>query len=212
MESLIDALTFFLKCFLTFFVIIDPPGNLPIFIALTERFDDSVRQRISKRMTIVALAILLATMVSGGGILEFFHVSINSLRVAGGILLFIVSVDILMGRVAREKYASIAEKSAEVDAIAVFPLALPLYTGPGAITVGIVMFSQAEDLVLKLLVILSAILVYVLVRLSHLYTGFIIRLLGKSGADIVAKVLAIFLAAIGVELVFEGLKEEFLRA
>lgn len=210
MENLGDVLVFFLKCFLTLFVIVDPPGNLPIFIALTERFEESMRQRISKRMTIVALGILLVTMVSGGKILEFFHVSINSLRVAGGILLFIVSVDILLGRIGREKYTTMAEKSAEIDAIAVFPLALPLYTGPGAITVGIVMFSQAEGILLKFLVVLSAILVYALVRLSHLYTGFIVRLLGRSGADIVAKVLAIFLAAIGVELVFQGLKEEFL--
>ncbi|MEM4712568.1 MAG: MarC family protein, partial [Archaeoglobaceae archaeon] len=69
MEDLATAITFFLKSFLTFFVIVDPPGNLPIFIALTERFEEKVRQRISKRMTIIALAILLATMVSGGGIL-----------------------------------------------------------------------------------------------------------------------------------------------
>ncbi|MEM3391576.1 MAG: NAAT family transporter, partial [Archaeoglobaceae archaeon] len=121
MESLATAITFFLKSFLTLFVIVDPPGNLPIFIALTERFEERIRQRISKRMTIVALAILLATMIFGEGILEFFHVSINSLRVAGGILLFIISVDILLGRIAREKYASMAEKSAEIDAIAVFP-------------------------------------------------------------------------------------------
>lgn len=211
MEELTTLLTFFLKSFLTLFVIIDPPGNLPIFIALTEKFDEETRQRISKRMTIVALLILLITMISGGRILEFFHISINSLRVAGGILLFVISVDILLGRIGREQYRKRAEKSADVDSVAIFPLALPLYTGPGAITAGIVMFSQADGIILKLIVIASAIFVYVIVRLSHLYTGFIIKLLGKSGADIIAKVLAIFLAAIGVEFVFDGLKSEFLK-
>ncbi|MEM1579114.1 MAG: NAAT family transporter [Archaeoglobaceae archaeon] len=206
-----DYLIYFIKCFVTFFVIIDPPGNLPIYIALTEKFSEKIRERISKRTTIIGLLILLFTTISGGKLLEFFHVSINSLRVAGGILLFIIAVDILIGRMAREQYRRRAEESAEVDSIAVFPLALPLYTGPGAITAGIVMYSQAEEYFLKIIVILSAILVYITVRLSHLYTGIIIRILGKSGADIVAKVLAIFLAAIGVEFVFQGLRGEFLK-
>ncbi|MCS7119096.1 MAG: NAAT family transporter [Archaeoglobaceae archaeon] len=210
METIIPYLTYFLKCFITLFVIVDPPGNLPIFIALTERFEESIRQRISKRMTIIAFLILFFTMISGEKLLEFFHVSLNSLRVAGGILLFIISVDILLGRMGRERYKKRAEKSADVDSVAVFPLALPLYTGPGAITAGIVMFSQSYDTISKILVILSAVLVYILVRLSHIYTGIIIKVLGKSGADIIAKVLAIFLAAIGVEFVFEGLKNEFL--
>ncbi|MEM2272212.1 MAG: NAAT family transporter, partial [Archaeoglobaceae archaeon] len=161
-----DYLIYFLKCFLTFFVIVDPPGNLPFFIGLTERFREELRERISKRMTIIALTILLVTTVSGGLILEFFHVSINSLRIAGGILLFIISVDILLGRVGREQYQRKAKESAEVDSIAIFPLALPLYTGPGAITAGIVMYSQASDFVSKLIVVASAILVYAIVRLS----------------------------------------------
>lgn len=204
-----DYLIYFLKCFLTFFVIIDPPGNLPFFIGLTEKFKEELRERISKRMTLIALAILLITTVSGGIILEFFHVSINSLRIAGGILLFIISVDILLGRLGREQYRRKAEESREVDSIAIFPLALPLYTGPGAITAGIVMYSQALDLLSKLIVLASAILVYAIVRLTHAYSRWIIRILGKSGADIIAKLLAIFLAAIGVEFVIQGVKEEF---
>ena len=204
-----DYLMYFFKCFLTFFVIVDPPGNLPIFIGLTSRFKEELREKISKRMTTIALSILIITTISGGAILDFFHVSINSLRIAGGILLFIISVDILLGAHGREEYRKRAEKSAEVDSLAVFPLALPLYTGPGAITAGIVMYSQASDLISRLIVVLSAILVYAIVRLTHIYSGWIIKLLGKSGADIVAKVLAIFLAAIGVEFVIGGFRSEF---
>ncbi|MCX8172798.1 MAG: NAAT family transporter [Archaeoglobaceae archaeon] len=200
---------YFLKCFLTFFVIIDPPGNLPFFIGLTERFRKELREKISKRMTLIALTILLLTTISGGLILEFFHVSINSLRIAGGILLFIISVDILLGRLGREHYRRKAEETAEVDSIAIFPLALPLYTGPGAITAGIVMYSQASDFLSKSIVLISAILVYVVVRLTHIYSEWIIRILGKSGSDIIAKLLAIFLAAIAVEFVIDGIKSEF---
>ncbi|MEM2023130.1 MAG: MarC family protein, partial [Archaeoglobaceae archaeon] len=87
----------------------------------------------------------------------------------------------------------------------VFPLALPLYTGPGAITAGIVMFSQAVDILSKMIVLIAAVLVYILVRLSHVYSEPIIKLLGRSGSDIIARVLAIFLAALAVEFVFQGL-------
>ena len=209
-----DYLGFFLKSFTTLFVIVDPPGNLPIFIALTERFSEDMRNQISKRATTIAFVMLLILMVSGGAILDFFHVSVDSLRIAGGILLFIVSVDILLGAPRREAYRQRAEKSIDVDSIAVFPLALPLYTGPGAITAGIVLYSQAVDVVSKLIVIVSAAIVYASVRLSHVYSEPIIKFLGKSGADIIARVLAIFLAAVAVEFVFEGLKgkvEEILK-
>lgn len=196
---------YFLTCFTTFFVIIDPPGNLPIFIALTERFSDEVRERISKRATLIAALILILTMVTGGGILDFFGVSINILRVAGGILLFIASIDILLGGTRKETYRKRAEESIDVDSIAVFPLALPLYTGPGAITAGIVVYSQATDLFMKAIAILSAVIVYGIVRVSHIYSTPIIRLLGRSGADIIARILAVFLAAIAIEFVFDGL-------
>lgn len=201
-------LSFFLASFTTLFIIIDPPGNLPIFIALTERFSDEYREKISKRATIIAFLILFITMVTGGKVLDYFGVSISSLKIAGGILLFISSVDILLGGTRREAYRRRAEESIDIDSIAVFPLALPLYTGPGAITAGIVLYSQAGDVIMKLLVVLSAALVYLIVRLSHIYSAPIIRLLGRSGADIAARILAIFLAAIAVEFVFDGLAEK----
>ncbi len=204
-------LSYFLKCFTTLFVIIDPPGNLPIFIALTEKFSDEMRERISKRATLIAGGILILTMVTGGKILDYFGVSIDSLRVAGGILLFIASVDILLGGTRRESYRRRAEESIDVDSIAVFPLALPLYTGPGAITAGIIVYAQAPDVFAKAIAVLSAIVVYVIVRFSHIYSTPIIKLLGKSGADIVARILAVFLAAIAVEFVFDGLHGELMR-
>ncbi len=201
-----DYISFFLKCFTTFFVIVDPPGNLPFFIALTERLPEELREKISRKATIIACSLLIITTVSGGFVLEIFHVTVDSLRIAGGILLFIISVDILHGGIRREAYRRRAEESIDIDSIAVFPLALPLYTGPGAITAGIVLYSQATDVIAKILVIISAVIVYVFVRISHIYSNTLIRLLGKSGADIIAKILAIFLAAIAVEFIFTGLE------
>jgi len=204
-----EYLSFFLKCFTTLFIIVDPPGNLPFFMTLTDKLPKDVKEKVSKKATFIACSLLLIIMITGRVTLEYFHVSLNSLMVAGGILLFIISVDILMGGTRKEVYKRRAKESIDIDSLAVFPLALPLYTGPGAITAGIVIYSQATDIVSKFIAILSAVLVYLLVRLSHVYSNNIIKVLGKSGSNIIARILAVFLAAIAVEYVFSGIKGEF---
>jgi multiple antibiotic resistance protein len=200
-----DELGFFVTAFTTIFVIVDPPGNIPMFIAVTEALGEKERNRISKKATLIAATLLIFVSVTGGGILEFFKITLDSLKIAGGILLFAVSVDILMGSRRREIYVEKSRESLDVDSLAVFPIALPLYSGPGAITAAIVLYSAAETPQLKLMVILSIILTYVIVRLTHIYSSQIIRVLGKSGSDIVARLMAIFLAAIAVEYFFSGL-------
>jgi len=200
-----DYLSFFITAFTTIFVIVDPPGNIPMFIALTERLNHEERERVSKKSTIIAAGILLFVAVTGNFILDVFHISIDGLKIAGGILLFAVALDILMGSRSKEVYASRGLRHIDVDSLAVFPIALPLYTGPGAITAAIVLNAEATDIISKILLILAIILVYLIVRLTHVYSEQIIRVLGKSGSDIIARLMAIFLAAIGVEFVFAGL-------
>ncbi len=201
-----DYLGFFTTAFTTIFVIVDPPGNIPMFIAVTEVLSEKERDRISKKATFIAAALLIVVAVTGGSLLEFFKITVDSLKIAGGILLFAVSVDILMGSRRREVYVEKSKKSIDIDSLAVFPIALPLYSGPGAITAAIVLYSSAETPQLKLLVILSIVLTYIIVRLTHVYSSQIIRILGKSGSDIVARLMAIFLAAIAVEYFFSGLE------
>ncbi len=200
-----DYLSYFVTALTTIFVIVDPPGNIPMFIALTETLDHDLRERVSKRATMIGAGILIALAITGGWLLKVFGVTIDGLRIAGGILLFMVALDILMGSRSKEVYVQRGLKHIDVDSLAVFPIALPLYTGPGAITAAIVLNSEATDLISKLLLILAIVIVYVTVRLTHVYSEFIIKVLGKSGADIIARIMAIFLAAIGVEFVFAGL-------
>ncbi len=203
-----DYISYFITSFTTLFVIIDPPGNIPFFISLTEKLSNRERDRISKRSTIIACSLLLIFAVSGNKLLEFFHISIDGLKIAGGILLFAIAVDILFGGARKEIYTRRVLKHIDADSLAVFPIALPLYTGPGAITATIVLTSEAFDLISKTILIVSILIIYVIVRLTHIYSESIIRVLGKSGSDIIARVMAIFLAAIGVEFVFSGLEEK----
>ncbi|WP_456327594.1 NAAT family transporter [Archaeoglobus sp.] len=206
-----DYISYFVTAFTTIFVIVDPPGNIPFFIALTERFSEKERDRVSKKSTLIACALLIIIALSGDVLLKFFHISIESLKVAGGILLFVIAIDILLGGARKEFYAKRGLKHIDVDSLAVFPIALPLYTGPGAITATIVLSAEASDIPSKILLIVSIVLVYLIVRLTHVYSEVVIRVLGKSGSDIVARVMAVFLAAIGVEYVFSGLESEIAK-
>ncbi|OKY78281.1 MAG: Multiple antibiotic transporter [Candidatus Methanohalarchaeum thermophilum] len=201
----LDYLSYLLTSFTTIFVIVDPLGNLPMFIALTEPFSSSEREKVSRRSTVLALVILLLITLTGGFILDFFKVTIEGLKIAGGILLFAISIDILMGGNRRESYVEKGVENRNVDSLAAFPIALPLYTGPGAITASIVLYSSAESILLKVMVLVSIVVTYAIVRVTQRYSNYLIRVLGKSGSDIVARVMAIFLAAIGIEYFFSGL-------
>ena len=200
-----DYLNYFITAFTTIFVIVDPPGNIPMFIALTESLDHELRERVSKRATLIGATLLIVLAISGGLLLKVFGITIDGLRIAGGILLFAVALDILSGSRSKEVYTRRGLEHIDVDSLAVFPIALPLYTGPGAITAAIVLNSEANDPLSKFLLVLAIALVYIIVRLTHVYSEAIIRVLGKSGSDIIARLMAIFLAAIGVEFVFAGL-------
>ncbi|WP_457591344.1 MarC family protein [Geoglobus sp.] len=199
-----DPLSFFFAAFTTLFIIVDPPGNIPTFIALTESLNKELIDRISKKATVIATVILLVFVFAGWAVMEFFSISLEALKIAGGLMMFIISIDILFGRKSREFYEEKGKMSAEIDSIAVFPLALPLYSGPGAIT-AVVVLSSSADLVGKLLIVLAVLLVYAIVRLTHIYAVTLMRVLGKSGSDIIARVMAILLAAISVEYVMDGI-------
>lgn len=199
-----NYLDFFLKAFVTIFVIVDPPGNIPLFMSLTESASDEERNTISKKATLIAAVLLLFIVLTGNFILEVFRITLDGLRIAGGILLFVISIDILMGERRKRKYVEEGRESIDTDTLATFPIALPLYTGPGAITAGIVLYSTAETMIPKLLVILSIVVTYLIVRITHMYSDKIIGVLGKSGSNIVARLMAIFLAAIAVEYFFAG--------
>ncbi len=199
--------SFFIASFTTIFVLVDPPGNIPSFLALTDRFGAGFRNAVSKKSVIIGCFLLIIFALGGKLFLEFFNVSINSLRIAGGILLFVIAIDILLGS-RRDTYTSSDASESDIDSLAIFPIAIPLYTGPGAITGTIVLANEATDVVMRGVVILSIVVVYGIVRLTHMYSHLIIRYMGSSGSNIIARLMAIFLAAIAVEFVFAGVEEK----
>ncbi len=200
---------FFLLSFVSIFVIVNPFGNIPVFLSLTEGLDRTERERISRKSVFWAGSILILFALSGDMILKAFHVTVSDLKIAGGILLMIIAIDMLFGNMPRSKYSE--EERIEAyskEDVAIFPLALPLYTGPGAITTVIVMMGHAHTIIEKSIVMASIILTYLVARVTQKYAVEIFSVLGISGTRVMTRIMAVLLATIAVEFVWSGIEDK----
>jgi len=196
-----------IAAFTTLFIIIDPPGLAPVFIALTQGMTARQRRTIAIRAFLVASSLMMVFLFLGEAVLGFIGISMDAFRIAGGILLFLTALDMLFQRRQARREDNAAEGQAEHhDDPSVFPLALPLIVGPGAITTVILLAGQAEgaaDMVAIAGVIIAVLLI---VLLAFLAAPAIERALGKTGLNIVTRVLGMLLAALAVQFVLDGLR------
>lgn len=194
-----------INAFTTLFVIIDPVGTAPIFLALTAGMTAAARRRIALRGVLIGAGILVIFAIAGDAVLTFVGISMPAFRVAGGILLFITALDMLF-----EKRTERREKRAEEadNDPSVFPLALPLLAGPGSITsIILLMDGQAGDLEAQAMVIGVMLGVLVLSFVLLLLASPLERLLRRTGVMVVTRVLGMLLAALAVQFVFDGLAD-----
>ena len=195
-----------ITAFTTLFIIIDPPGLAPVFIALTQGMTAAQRRAIALRAFLVALGLMMVFLFAGEAVLGFIGISMDAFRIAGGILLFLTALDMLFQRRQARREGEAAEGQAEHDDPSVFPLALPLIVGPGAITTVILLAGQstgAADLGAVAGVVLAVLFI---VFLAFLAAPTIERALGKTGLNIVTRVLGMLLAALAVQFVLDGLR------
>ena len=196
-------LTDAINSFTTLFVVIDPIGTAPIFLALTVGMGAAERRRIAVRGILVGAVILIVFGLAGDAILRFVGISMPAFKVAGGILLFATALDMLF-----EKRTERRERQAEDhgDDPSVFPLATPLIAGPGSITSMILLMDdQAGDLAGQAMVIGVMLGVLAVALLLLLLSGPIERLLRRTGTMVVTRVLGMLLAALAVQFVMDGL-------
>lgn len=196
-----------ITAFTTLFIIIDPPGLAPLFIALTQGMTNAQRRAIGLRACLVAGALMLVFLFLGEAVLRFVGITIPAFRIAGGVLLFLTALDMLFQRRQARRQEN-ADQGAEEhhDDPSVFPLALPLIVGPGAITTIILLASRAEtgtDFA-AITGVMAANLV--LVFLTFLIAPMIERVLGRVGINIVTRVLGMLLAALAVQFILDGLR------
>ena len=196
--------SFLITAFVALFVVIDPIGLTPLFVALTTGMSSQKRRRIAIRATLVATGILLVFSILGENILTFIGISMPAFRIAGGILLFLTALDMLFERRTRRREDQ-AEEEVEDDP-SVFPLAIPLIAGPGAIATVILLVGQTDGTAgyFAVLGVLAGVLA--LVFMMFLSAPVLERLLGKTGITVVTRLLGMLLAALSVQFVLDGLK------
>ena len=199
--------------FANFFITIDPVGVVPFFIALTVGLDHRTRRAVALKSVLIAAAILLTFTLIGQPVLHYLGITLPAFRIAGGALLFLLAVDMVM---AREGGIRAPTPKEQQDAalrcpdVAVFPLAIPLIAGPGAIASTILLQAQhAGDLPAQMLV--AAVMVGVLVLAAVLFLAAepIMAVLGLTGVHVLSRVLGIILAALAVNNIVEGLRASF---
>jgi multiple antibiotic resistance protein len=190
-----------IQTFTAVFVMADALGNAPVFLILTKGMEPAERHQIVDRATVVATVVLLVFAFGGRFVLEYLHISLSSLRVAGGLLLLLIALDMLRG----ELDTPVAEAGRDV---AITPLALPLLAGPGTLTTVMILMADSPNAHISVVVgILSAMIVtWIIMRQS----ARIDRWIGPEGAIIATKILGFLLAALAIEIGSEGIRELFL--
>jgi multiple antibiotic resistance protein len=195
--------------FVTLFVIVDPVGTTPLFIALTAGLGGRERARVALRSLLVAFGVLLLFGLAGEAVLAFVGISMPAFRIAGGLLLFLTAIDMLFERRTERRERRVAEEvegdGAGPDDPSVFPLAIPLIAGPGAIAAMILLTGEAgADAAAQGVVfaVMAGVLLlqYVLFRLA----GPVGRLLGRTGIMVVTRLMGMLLAALAVQFVIDG--------
>jgi len=195
LESLLMMLPSLTKSVISLFIIVDPLGNIPIFISLTENLRRENRRKVFNTATITGFVLLLAFALAGKEILNFFGITLQSFMIAGGILLLIIAIRILV-------MGGWEEPHITPESVGVVPIAVPLLAGPGAITTAIFNLQEFGILITTI----SIIIVFTIVWLVLRYIEPIYKVLGKNGSVVVARVMALLIAAIAIQYIINGLK------
>ena len=204
---------FLLASFTAFFVTVNPIKGAAVFAVLSKQDSRAERRRVAARATLIASGLLLVFVLFGDDLLRAIGVSLAGVRVGGGVLLMLLSIDIVFGRPLSPAAAAGEHETARED-ISVFPLATPIIAGPGAITTAVVEATEAGNGILEtglLLLVLAAVML--LTFGAFLVAGWIERLLGPTGLNVLSRILGILLTAVSAEMILAGLKQSgvFLR-
>ncbi len=195
----------------TFLVIIDPPGCAPIFASLTRGTPPAHRRSMAIRSVVIAWLILMFFALLGRPLLQWLGISLASFRIAGGIMLFFIALDMVFERRTerREKRAEAIEGTPEAEDISVFPMAIPMITGPGSIASAMLWVSRAENIGAVALVIAAITVVMLITLLTLLAAGPLMRLIGEKVEAMITRILGVILAALAAQFVIDGLKQSF---
>jgi multiple antibiotic resistance protein len=201
-------LDYLVSALVTLLVVVDPVGLTPAFLAVTQGVPDAARQRIAFRACLLAAAILAGTALIGDWLLEMLAITLPAFRIAGGLLLFAVASEMVLG-VRIERQSKQAEEAVEehLHDVAAFPLAIPLMAGPGAITATLLLAGQTRGQPLLLVGLLGVIVIVIAVCFGVFWVAHRIeRMLGVTGSVVLSRLLGVLLAALAVQFVIDGVR------
>lgn len=200
----------FVSAFVTFFVVIDPPGCAPIFAGLTSGANAAHRRAMAVRAVLVASAILFGFALFGEALLRALGISLNAFRIAGGIMLFLIALEMVFEkRTERREDRAEKIKADEAADISIFPMAMPMIAGPGSIASVMLLMSQSSGLASSAVVLAAMASILALTLLALLIAGPIMRVVGAKIEAVVSRLLGVLLAALAAQFVIDGLRASF---
>lgn len=201
----------FVSAFVTFLVVIDPPGCAPIYASLTMRATASHRKAMAIRAIVVAGAILLVFALFGEKLLAALGISLDSFRIAGGIMLFLIALEMVFEKRTqrREERAKEVLESPEFEDVSVFPMAIPMIAGPGSIASIMLLMSRSNGLEQSLIVLGAMALVLVLTLVALLLAAPLMRIMGHRVETVITRLLGVLLAALASQFVIDGVRASF---
>ena len=201
----------FLSAFVTLFVIIDPPGCAPIFASLSHGAAVAQRRAMAIRSVAIAACILVFFALFGEKLLKFLGVSLAAFRIAGGIMLFLIALEMVFEKrqERRENRAIEINATPEVEDISVFPMAIPMIAGPGSIASIMLLMARADGLQGSLVVAAALTAVLLLTLVALLAAGPLMRLVGHKIEAMITRILGVILAALAAQFVIDGISVSF---
>lgn len=206
-------LDLFLSAFVTLFVVIDPPGCAPIYAGLVKGAPNRIAVQMALRACVIAALILVVFALFGEDLLGALHIELNSFRIAGGIMLFVIALDMVFEKRTQRREER-AEKVREdhVEDVSVFPMAMPMIAGPGSIATIMLLTARAHGTTETLVVLGALAAVLVLTFLSLAAAGPLMKLLGTRVEAVITRLLGVLLAALAAQYVIDGVKAVLIAA
>jgi len=199
-------IAFFVVAFSSFFTIINPLSTASVFVSITGNNTKEEKKRIARKASAVAALVLIVFGLVGSFVLSFFSITLEAFRIAGGILIAGVGFQMLHARTTQFKSKKEEKEVMEKDDVSIIPLAIPMMSGPGAMTTAIVLMSQASGVAQTGFVILAALVVCLLTYIILSRAFMVQKFMGESGRDVVDRVMGLIVLVVGVQFVISGVE------
>jgi multiple antibiotic resistance protein len=203
---------FFILCFSSLFALINPIGLVPIFLSITENYNRRERDIIAIKAVIFSFFILITFSFIGEFIFSFYKITVDGFRIAGGILLLKISLDMLESKRSRTRTTPVEQKEAEEkNEIAYTPLGIPLIAGPGAIASIMILSSESNGYLDKVTLLISLSLVLFMTFIIFKISKFLSKNFGKSGLRVMQRIMGLILMTISIEFILKGIKDSIIN-